>query len=112
MFSMCREGRRGPHLPLLLAAAGDAPLVLHKKQSESSGFSPLCSTSRGESRRAGTMLQLEYVYFKVFCQAVMFLWTLSWSDSAVKLRLKLGISWWLENLCEIQNDKSDIRTQL
>lgn len=96
MFSMCGEGRRGPHLPLLLAAVSDTSLVLHMKQSESSASS--VPTSRGESRRAGTVLQSDYVYFKVFCQAIMFLWTLSWRDSAVKLWLKLDISWWLENL--------------
>ena len=42
----------------------------------------------------------------------MFLWPLSWRDSAVEVWLKLDISQWLENLCKLQNDKNDVRTQL
>lgn len=100
-------------LHLLLSAAGDAPLVHHMKQSRVCWLlCPLHSTSRGEGRRVRTVLLFDYVYFKVFCKSIMFLQTLSWRRSVVEVWLKLDISQWLENLCEIGNNKSNVRTQL
>lgn len=48
------------------------------------------------------MLLFDYVDFKVFCKAIVFLWPFCWRESAVEVWLKPDISQWLENLQDVE----------